>query len=356
MSYSLSQESSQVSHEVEPKLLKNNDQHALRGTSIDAEPDAENNINIDQTHKVRPLSQKNDSLYVFCPEEFTPLIIQVLEKHKNLDFHINDFSARKFKNLKICHFKSEHLSQKQKNFLIEATEFGAKVEPLVSFLDRNLGYTEVELLHSGYFLHQKAFSILSSKRNLFFKRVIDLMFVFLLSLIAIPVGLVTAIFIKLESPGPIFYKQRRTGLYNKEFKVIKFRSMRNDAEKQGAQWASSNDCRVTKVGKFIRKTRIDELPQLINVLKNEMSMVGPRPEREHFIVQLEKEIPFYRFRHAVKPGITGLAQVKYPYGASINDAVWKHKFDIYYIKHQTLLTDLKILCLTIKTVLFGKGQ
>ncbi len=139
-------------------------------------------------------------------------------------------------------------------------------------------------------------------------------------------------------------------------KVIKFRSMSNDAEKNGAQWATKNDARVTKVGNFIRKTRIDELPQLINVLKGEMSMVGPRPEREVFISELEKVIPYYRFRHAVKPGVTGLAQVKYPYGASVEDAIWKHKYDIFYIKHQSWKMEVKILFLTVKTVLFGMGR
>ena len=132
--------------------------------------------------------------------------------------------------------------------------------------------------------------------------------------------------------------------------------MRNDAEKNGAQWASQNDSRVTKVGNFIRKTRIDELPQLINVFKGEMSLVGPRPEREVFISELENTIPYYRFRHSVKPGITGLAQVKYPYGASIEDAAWKHRYDVYYIKHQSLLLDIKILLLTVKVVLFGMGR
>ncbi|MCD9508982.1 sugar transferase, partial [Photobacterium phosphoreum] len=123
-----------------------------------------------------------------------------------------------------------------------------------------------------------------------------------------------------------------------------------------AQWASKNDARVTRVGKFIRKTRIDELPQLINIIKGEMSLIGPRPEREVFIEELEKTIPYYRFRHAIKPGVTGLAQVKYAYGASVEDAVWKHKYDIYYIKHQSLMLDIKVILLTVKTVVFGMGQ
>lgn len=297
----------------------------------------------------------NEIVYIYCPDEDASKIHTVLSRHP-IHYQVNNYNLVDFKNKTLCHFKSANLSKRQQLFLIAATEFGAWVEPLVSYFDRKVGYTETELLHSGYFLHQKAFSILSNKRHSREKRFIDLFFVFSLSTVAIPVGLITALLIKLESPGPVFFKQRRTGQYNKEFEVIKFRSMRNDAEKNGAQWATKNDARVTKVGKFIRKTRIDELPQLINVLKGEMSMVGPRPEREVFIDELEKQIPYYRFRHAVKPGVTGLAQVKYPYGASVEDAVWKHKYDVYYIKHQNWRMELKILLLTVKTVLFGMGQ
>ena len=294
-------------------------------------------------------------IHIYCPEHCIETLNSVLSRH-DLDYDINNYTIRDFKGETLCHFKSVELTEERRTFLIGATELGAWVEPLVSYFDRTLGYTETELLHSGYFLHQKAFSILSNKRNENEKRFIDLLFVFMIGLIAIPIGLLTAALIKLESPGPVFFKQRRTGQYNQEFDVIKFRSMRNDAEKNGAQWATKNDARVTKVGNFIRKTRIDELPQLINVYKGEMSMVGPRPEREVFIEDLEKEIPYYRFRHAVKPGVTGLAQVKYPYGASVEDAVWKHKFDIYYIKHQNWRMELKILFLTVKTVIFGMGR
>ena len=212
------------------------------------------------------------------------------------------------------------------------------------------------MLQNGYFLHQKAFSILSTKRTQLAKRIIDIFSSFILGLITLPIFLLTAIVIKLESPGPIFFKQKRTGQYNIEFDVYKFRSMSSDAEKNGAQWASENDVRVTRVGNFIRKTRIDELPQIINIIKGEMSIVGPRPEREVFIEDLEKEIPYYRFRHAVKPGVTGLAQVSYPYGASVEDAIWKHKYDIYYIKHHSAILDFKILLKTIKVVLFGMGR
>lgn len=305
--------------------------------------------------KYEATKTSESTIHIYCPEQCIDTLKSVLSRH-DLEYDINNYSLRDFKGKTLCHFQSSGLTKEHRTFLIGATELGAWVEPLVSYFDRKLGYTETELLHSGYFLHQKAFSILSNKRNENEKRFIDLLFVFMIGLIAIPVGLITAILIKLESPGPVFFKQKRTGQYNKEFEVIKFRSMRNDAEKDGAQWATKNDARVTKVGNFIRKTRIDELPQLINVYKGEMSMVGPRPEREVFIENLEKEIPYYRFRHAVKPGVTGLAQVKYPYGASVEDAIWKHKFDIYYIKHQNWRMELKILFLTVKTVVFGMGR
>ncbi|MGY5618871.1 sugar transferase [Vibrio cincinnatiensis] len=310
---------------------------------------------VDSAQKIEEQLAK-DTLLIYCPDEDVAKLSNLVSRHAELNVEINNYRIRDFKNKTLCHFRSSHLTKDQQAFLIAATELGGWVEPLVSFLDRKLGYTETELLHSGYFLHQKAFSILTNRKNSWEKRFIDLLFVFALAWVAIPIGLLTALFIKLESPGPVFFKQRRTGQYNKEFDVIKFRSMRNDAEKDGAKWATKNDARVTKVGKFIRKTRIDELPQLINVLKGEMSMVGPRPEREVFISELEKEIPYYRFRHAVKPGVTGLAQVKYPYGASIEDAIWKHKYDIYYIKHQNWKMEIKILLLTVKTVLFGMGR
>lgn len=298
---------------------------------------------------------KQKDIYVFCPNEF---ITDIEELSNNYSFNIiiNDYSLRDFSKKVICHYNSAHLDKHQRYFLVKATECGAWVEPLVSYLDQRLCYTEVKLLHSSYFLHQKAFSILSQRKTKVIKRCVDIMSSLLILLLTFPIVIVTAILIKLESKGPILFKQKRTGQYNIEFDVLKFRSMCQDAEKSGAQWASKNDTRVTKVGSFIRKTRIDEIPQLVNVLKGEMSIIGPRPEREVFISDLEKEIPYYRFRHAVKPGVTGLAQVSYPYGASVEDAIWKHKFDIHYIKHHSNFSDMKILLKTVKVVLFGMGR
>ncbi|WP_373317227.1 exopolysaccharide biosynthesis polyprenyl glycosylphosphotransferase [Shewanella sairae] len=294
-------------------------------------------------------------IYVYCPSERESEIKQIVESYP-FETIVNDYALNTYEKKVICHFESASLTKEQRQYLVKATELGAWVEPLVSYLDHRLGYTEVKLLHSGYFLHQKAFSILSTKRTQLSKRFVDITAAVCLAIISLPVCIVTALAIKLESKGPILYRQKRVGQYNEEFEVIKFRSMGTDAEKSGAQWAIQNDSRVTKVGKFIRKTRIDELPQILNILKGEMSIVGPRPEREVFISELEKTIPYYRFRHAVKPGVTGLAQVSYPYGASVEDAVWKHKYDIYYIKHHSTLLDIKVLLKTVKVVLFGAGR
>lgn len=307
------------------------------------------------TSEAQTVATITAAIYVYCPKDQISTITEVLKKN-NINYILNDYSLSDLKNKVICHYRSAEFNDDENAFLITATESGAWIEPLVSYLDRRLGFTETELLHPHYFLHQKSFSILSNKKSRVVKRVLDIFCVILLAKIAIPLGLITAVLIKLESPGPVFFRQKRVGQYNQEFEVIKFRSMRNDAEKDGAQWASKNDARVTRVGKFIRKTRIDELPQLINILKGEMSLVGPRPEREVFIKDLETQIPYYRFRHAIKPGVTGLAQVKYAYGASVEDAIWKHKYDIHYIKHQSLRMDLKIILRTVKTVLFGMGQ
>lgn len=187
------------------------------------------------------------------------------------------------------------------------------------------------------------------------KRLMDVSVAMLLLLITAPLLLLTAILIKLDSPGPIFYSQERVGLYGRKFMVYKFRSMRTDAEKAGPQWATKNDTRITRIGRLIRKTRIDEIPQLWCVLKGDMSMVGPRPEREHFIELLRKEIPLYMFRLKMKPGLTGWAQVRHSYDNSLEDVQKKLKYDLYYFENMSLLMDLQILVRTIYVVLTGKG-
>ncbi len=194
----------------------------------------------------------------------------------------------------------------------------------------------------------------ASSRGL--KRLFDLAAALSLLLAAAPLLLVTAVAIVIDTPGSVFYRQRRVGMNGRTFEIFKFRSMVCDAEKNGAQWAAANDARVTRVGRVIRKLRIDEIPQVINVLSGDMSFVGPRPERPEFVEILEREIPHYHLRHLVKPGITGWAQVKYVYGASIEDARTKLQFDLYYIKNFSIFMDFLIVLLTVRVALFGVGS
>jgi len=188
------------------------------------------------------------------------------------------------------------------------------------------------------------------------KRVIDVLVSFLGLILSAPIGLLTAVAIRLESPGPIFYRQERVGQNEKRFILYKFRSMAHDAEANvGPVWATEDDPRATHVGAIIRKLRIDEIPQMINVLKGEMSFVGPRPERQFFVEQLKQNIPYYDLRHSVKPGITGWAQISYRYGDSEHDAVEKLQYDLYYIKHMSPVFDLQIIFESFKVILLGSG-
>jgi lipopolysaccharide/colanic/teichoic acid biosynthesis glycosyltransferase len=167
--------------------------------------------------------------------------------------------------------------------------------------------------------------------------------------------LLTALAVKLESPGAVLYHQIRVGLNGRAFRIYKFRSMRQDAEKNGAVWAKKNDSRVTRVGAFIRNTRLDELPQLYNVFAGHMSFIGPRPERPEFVTELAQQIPFYEMRHKVKPGLMGWAQLKYPYGASVEDAKNKLQYDLYYTKNHSFFMDMLIMIQTVEIILLGKG-
>lgn len=233
---------------------------------------------------------------------------------------------------------------------------GIEVKSYFDYMQEQDYKIDVELINNEWLLYGYGFKILHSPIQNRIKRAFDISMAILIGILTLPIMLVAAIIVKLESPGPIIYSQERVGEHNVEFKVHKFRSMRNDAEKDGAKWAVKNDPRVTKFGGFMRKTRIDELPQLLNVLKGEMSFIGPRPERMVFIKDLEKVIPYYNLRHLVKPGLTGWAQVMYPYGASVEDAKRKLEYDLYYIKHYSVSLDIAIMFMTLKTVVFGKGR
>ncbi|MFN2500631.1 MAG: TIGR03013 family XrtA/PEP-CTERM system glycosyltransferase [Pyrinomonadaceae bacterium] len=229
------------------------------------------------------------------------------------------------------------------------------IEECTSFFERITGKVHVDMLRPSWLIF--AGRRRDSPIKLVFRESIHRLLALLGLLVSLPVAVLTAVLIKVESRGPIFYKQERVGKSGRSFNVIKFRSMRADAEADGKPlWAASNDARTTRVGRVIRKLRIDEIPQFWNILKGEMNFVGPRPERPHFVKQLAKEIPYFEHRHLVAPGLTGWAQIKYPYGASVNDAMQKLQYDLYYIKNQSLTLDLVIVFDTIKTVLFGKGQ
>ena len=238
--------------------------------------------------------------------------------------------------------------------LLDCKLSGIKVNDLNSHFEKRLGQIRIDYLSASWLIFGDGFNQGGMRTAV--KRVFDIVCAVLLLVATAPLMLLTTLLIKLDSPGPVLYRQERTGLNGVGFPVVKFRSMCSDAEKDGQpRWAAAGDVRVTRVGKWMRLTRIDELPQLFSVLTGNMSLVGPRPERPFFVDQLTREIPFYAVRHSVKPGITGWAQVRYTYGATIEDSQEKLQYDLYYVKNHTLLLDLKILVETVRVVLTGHG-
>lgn len=232
---------------------------------------------------------------------------------------------------------------------------GIKVIDAATYFEREACQIRVDSLQPSWLVFGNGFD--QSFFRTLVKKIFDVVVSIGLLIVAFPILLITALLVFIEDHGPIFYKQERVGKDNKHFMVLKFRSMRIDAESGGTpQWASTNDPRITKVGRIIRLLRIDEFPQILNVLKGDMSFVGPRPERPYFVKQLCEEVPYYNVRHSVKPGITGMAQVRYQYGASVADAVQKLQYDLYYVKNNSLFLDLLILIDTLQVVILGKGS
>lgn len=230
---------------------------------------------------------------------------------------------------------------------------GIRIESEAEFWERHLRRVDITSLNQAWFAEldrtpERRFTAAVA-------RLLDIVTSTSLLLTTLPLMVVVAVLVKLDSRGPVLYRQERVGLSERPFTLLKFRSMRTNAEVLGPAWAQQRDPRVTRVGSFMRRSRIDELPQLINILRGEMSFIGPRPERPHFVEQLAEAIPFYRERARVKPGLTGWAQVNYPYGASVEDAKAKLSFDLYYVKNRSLLLDILILLSTVRVILFQEG-
>jgi sugar transferase (PEP-CTERM system associated) len=237
--------------------------------------------------------------------------------------------------------------------LLRAKLSGVRIEDAATTYERISGKILTDGLAPSWLIFSDGFQATRGTRVV--KRLIDIGLAAVGLVLAAPLMLLTAIAVRLDSPGPVLYRQVRVGENDRLFTLCKFRSMRSDAERGKPIWATNNDSRVTRVGRFIRLTRLDELPQLLNVIRGDMSFVGPRPERPYFVQQLAAVIPFYAERHAVKPGVTGWAQVKYGYGSTVEDAMEKLRYDLYYIKHLSIGFDLTIVVDTVKVILCGKG-
>lgn len=238
--------------------------------------------------------------------------------------------------------------------LLDCKMSGIDVIDVQSFFERETSKIKVDILHPSWLIFSDGFGQFAW--SAFVKRGADIFFSLLLLLLTLPIMVAAAIAVRSEDGGPILFRQIRVGKDGKLFRIVKFRSMRIDAEGDGkARWATQNDDRITRIGRLIRKVRIDELPQVFNVLKGDMSFVGPRPERPEFVEKLAEKIPYFNERHRVKPGITGWAQICYPYGASEEDALEKLQFDLFYAKNHSFMLDLTVLLQTVEVILFGKG-
>lgn len=278
--------------------------------------------------------------------------IQNLEKITTVDWiklEKPDLSEKTYDAI-VVDLYSEDLAEEWQKFLAETALMNIKI-----YNAKNLEESLTGRVRSRYFYENDLGTLQPSGIYQIIKRVIDVIAVLVTLPITICIMLITAIAIRLESKGNVLFIQKRVGQGRKEFNLYKFRSMCQDSEKDGAKFATTNDMRITKVGKFIRKTRIDELPQFFNVLKGDMSLIGPRPEQKVFVDKFIKEIPFYNYRHIVKPGISGWAQVIQGYTADVNDTKIKLQYDLYYIKNFSIWLDILIVFKTIKTMLTGFG-
>lgn len=285
------------------------------------------------------------------PKEKEFLGLNYFKKDMSIEKIISDYKT----DLIISTTKLKR-NKKLNKVLVKCKMEGISVISFPTFYEELMRKLPISYISESWFLNSSGFGKLGNIIYNRLKRVIDLSIALILLILFFPLGLVIALVIKLSSKGPILYMQERLGENKESFIVIKFRTMVTDAEKEGPKWADDNDSRITKVGKILRRTRLDEIPQLINVIKGKMSLVGPRPEREYFVKVLEKKIPFYSLRFYLKPGLTGWAQINYKYGSSLEDAEEKLQYELYYIKNMSLFLDTRIILKTIKTSLFGIGH
>ncbi|MDY5305082.1 exopolysaccharide biosynthesis polyprenyl glycosylphosphotransferase [Fusobacterium gastrosuis] len=331
-------------------------------------------------------SQKVENLIIIDSGEYTEKLIDILKNNKDYKYlgyvgkenRIEENYLGKIENIEITIkdrsvdvvlFTSRKQAKEHADLLLSLKMRGIKLIDYISFIEWNEGKIDIEKIDSLWFLMTDGFDALNNAFNKRMKRMLDILASFMLLIFFLPFIILTYILVKLDigmkylfiNPikilkNPAFFKQKRIGKNGKEFEIIKFRSMKIHDPQKFSKYASENDDRITLVGKFIRKTRLDELPQLLNILKGEMSFVGPRPEWNELGREYEKKIKNYKARYAVQPGLTGWAQVMYTYGASLEDAKVKLEYDLYYIKHQSFILDIIIFFKTCKIVVFGKGR
>ena len=305
--------------------------------------------------RLRKLSEKPESGFVIVGyvtmTESEPVIAEAIPRGAihNLTRHVENLGVSE-----VVLALEERRNALPLADLLRIKTTGVHVNDFSSFIERETGRVDLDSVNPSWLIFSDGFSSGRAISSVA-KRLFDVFVSALLLTLTAPLIAVFAVLVKLDTKGPAFFRQTRVGLFGQDFDVIKLRSMRTDAEANGAQWATKDDPRVTRLGKFIRKVRIDELPQTWSVLKGEMSFVGPRPERPEFVAELEEQMPFYAERHMVKPGITGWAQINYPYGASVEDSRHKLEYDLYYAKNYTPFLDLLILLQTLRVVLWHEG-
>ncbi|MDE1466859.1 TIGR03013 family XrtA/PEP-CTERM system glycosyltransferase [Aurantiacibacter sp. D1-12] len=305
--------------------------------------------------RLRKLSERPESGFTIVGyvnmSEALPVVPEAINRSaiKDLSGHVANLGASEV----VLALEERRNSLPLKD-LVRVKTTGVHVNEFSSFLERETGRVDLDTLNPSWLIFSDGFSSGRAISSVA-KRAFDILASSLLLLLTFPVILLFAAIVKLESKGPAFFRQKRVGLYGQTFELIKLRSMCNDAEKDGSKWAEKNDPRITRVGAFIRKVRIDELPQVWTVLCGHMSFVGPRPEVPTFVEDLDDKLPYYAERHMVKPGITGWAQINYPYGASIEDARHKLEYDLYYAKNYTPFLDLLIMLQTLRVVLWPEG-